>query len=115
MYLTLKKLNFFVISLTLLFSTIFYSSAQSQSICSSLSPFCSSNALTFPNVHDGSFGPTTIDYGGGVNGCGTTYSKNPVWYSFRTAQSGVLQMNIAQSNGDVDFAMWGPFTDVSSG
>lgn len=81
--------------------------------CSDLRPFCSDGNYAFPNITSGSAhsGP---DYG-----CLGT-QPNPVWYYFQIDQPGTIEILIKQSkyNGssiDVDFAMWGPYNDLTIG
>src|SRR5690554_4880602 len=104
-FLKLSKQYFFVLITLFIFSQ----SVFSQSICNDIDPFCSGTNLTFPNVSDGSMGPPNIDYG-----C-SGYEENPVWYYLKIGNSGPIQLQISQTNGDVDFAMWGPYSDLASG
>src|SRR5690554_1235553 len=104
-FLKLSKQYFFVLITLFIFSQ----SVFSQSICNDIDPFCSGTNLTFPNVSDGSMGPPNIDYG-----C-SGFEENPVWYYLKIGNSGPIQLQISQTNGDVDFAMWGPYSDLASG
>lgn len=86
--------------------------AQVQSPCDA-NPFCSDSSYNFPNAIAGTL-PA------GVNtGC-LTQAPAPVWYWMQIGTAGTMQLTIAQqTNGgipiDVDFAMYGPFTDLPSG
>lgn len=84
--------------------------------CNSADPFCSGTTYNFPNN-------TGVSATSGPNyGC-VSNAKNPAWYYMKIAESGPMKLNIKQTtqqNGagsglDVDFAMWGPFTDESVG
>lgn len=85
--------------------------------CIDASPFCSELEYDFPNVSDGTVAPSGPNYG-----C-LGSEPNPVWYYMEIQTSGVIQIHISQTSGqngtgigqDVDFAMWGPFTDYVSG
>jgi len=83
----------------------------SNTVCNNALPFCSSNIYTFPNA-------TNIpnSSGGGIYGCLSTI-PNPVWYYMQIQNSGTLTMQISQvsTSGtgiDVDFVLWGPFTNL---
>ncbi|MCO5260010.1 MAG: PKD domain-containing protein [Crocinitomicaceae bacterium] len=83
--------------------------------CSDANPFCSSQSYQFPN-EVGTMAPSGPNYG-----CMTS-QPNPVWYYMEIGTAGTIQITINQSttaggspNIDVDFAMWGPFSDLTSG
>lgn len=92
-------------------------SASSQTVpCSSAQPFCTGINYDFPNTTSGTL-PS------GVNiGC-LSSAPRPVWYFMQINQSGPITIHLSQSTQpggagaglDVDFAMYGPFTDVNSG
>ena len=76
-------------------------------------PFCSSQNYNFPNATSGS-APNGPDYG-------CLYSQpNPIWYHLKIGQTGPMQLHLEQQNNsgsgiDIDFALWGPFTDIPTG
>ncbi len=75
--------------------------------------FCSNQNYDFPNQTSGS-APSGPDYG-----C-LGSQPNPIWYHLKIGQSGSLQLDLEQQNTsgggiDIDFALWGPFTDIPSG
>ena len=80
-------------------------------VCSAAAPFCSGSYL-FPNV-TGTTAQSGPDYA-------CLYSQpSPVWYYMEISTAGPMEMNISQNdvlgNGlDVDFALWGPFTNTST-
>src|SRR5690625_3486854 len=81
--------------------------------CFEALPFCSDQSYNFPNNTSGS-APSNPDYG-----C-LGSQPAPVWYYLKIDNSGPIQLSLAQysgsgSNLDIDFAMWGPFTDIPSG
>ncbi|MFZ1527502.1 MAG: gliding motility-associated C-terminal domain-containing protein [Ferruginibacter sp.] len=78
--------------------------------CNNASGFCTSNVYTFPNsTSQPSLG------GGGIYGClGST--PNPVWYYMQVQTNGNITIDMTQTDAggnliDVDFAIWGPFTN----
>jgi gliding motility-associated-like protein len=81
--------------------------------CSTAAPFCTSNVYTFPNTTNvPSLG------GGGIYGC-LFSTPNPVFYYMQIQNPGNLNINIVQTSVtgtslDVDFACWGPFTNLAA-
>lgn len=79
-------------------------------------PFCSDSSYVFPNVT----GQSSNAGVGGVNyGCLFT-SPNQIWYYMQIGVDGTIQLGLQQTNNnnnliDIDFAMWGPFTDLATG
>jgi len=89
-----------------------YVNAQSND-CFTANPFCSSNTYNFPNATSGT-APAGPNYGclGSV--------PRPIWYYMEIGTSGTMQIGLSQTDNsgwgiDVDFAMWGPFSDLASG
>lgn len=86
--------------------------AQVRSPCDA-HPFCSDTAYVFPNE-------TTGTLPAGVNiGC-LGSAPAPIWYWMQIGTAGTMQLTLSQqTNGgmpiDVDFAMYGPFTDLPTG
>ena len=105
-----------------LFSTFFLllflfsvqvSAQASGDDCFDARPFCSDQNYTFPNA-TGTTAPAGPDYG-----C-LTNQPNPIWYYMQIENGGKISIDLKQedlSGGDldVDFALWGPFTDLPSG
>lgn len=86
--------------------------------CNSASSFCSDANYTFPNVTNTSVVPGP-DYGC-IDDPNLNGMQNPSWHYFEIDQGGTLEIKIEQqaNNGtglDLDFAMWGPYPDLSSG
>lgn len=88
-------------------SFIYNASGQAND-CFSANAFCSSNQYTFPNATSGS-APSGPNYGclGQV--------PRPIWYYMEIGTAGTIRISIQQTSGDVDFAMWGPFSSFSQG
>lgn len=76
--------------------------------CFEAKPFCSDESHSFPNATSGS-APIGPNYG-----C-LSQQPRPIWYYLKIGESGPIQIEISQSNGDIDFAMWGPFNDLLDG
>lgn len=84
--------------------------------CGTADPFCSGTTYNFPNTTGT---PAVV---GPNYGC-VSDAKNPAWYYMKIADTGPMKLQIKQTtqpNGggsglDVDFAIWGPFTDPTSG
>ena len=81
--------------------------------CSSATQFCAGSTTFANSTNVSSLG------GGGIYGCLST-TPNPAWFYMEIASAGniTLQINQTSNNGtpiDVDFALWGPFTSLSSG
>ncbi len=112
---TLKLLILF--SALLSFNRSFASGCTGTEVpCSSASPFCTAITYNFPN-ETSTCAPSGPDYG-----C-LASQPNPVWYYMNVSTGGTFQINISQTDGqngtgnglDVDFALYGPFSSVSSG
>lgn len=79
--------------------------------CSRPRPFCTGTTYSFPNN-------TGMNGYGGMDCLGST--PNPVWYFMRIATAGNIDIHMHQEDGlglgiDVDYALWGPYTDIASG
>ncbi len=77
------------------------------------SPFCSDSSYNFNNNTSGS-APSGPDYGCLFN------EPGPSFYYMEIGTAGTMQLFLSQQTYggeaiDVDFAIWGPFTDLASG
>lgn len=86
--------------------------AQVASPCDA-NPFCSDSSYVFPNAIAGSLPP------GVALGC-LGSAPAPIWYWMQIGTAGTLELTLSQQTTggiptDVDFAMYGPFTDLPSG
>jgi gliding motility-associated-like protein len=75
--------------------------------CESAMAFCASNDNT---GYDLTISATDDDSEGGI---GSYLTHSPTWWFLRISQSGPIHMTIHSDCGDVDFACWGPFDDVT--
>jgi len=99
----------------LLLAGMFYmkpATAQVQSPCDA-HPFCSDSAYVFPNATSGTT-PATVTLG-----C-LGSAPLPIWYFMQIGTPGTMQLTMVQTSTsgnqiDVDFAMFGPFTDLATG
>lgn len=90
--------------------------SQTGDNCFGANAFCSSTAYNFQNNTSGS-AP-----GGPNYGC-LGSQPNPIWYYMEIDNSGPMQLALSQTTGpggtgaaiDVDFAMWGPVTNLITG
>ena len=74
--------------------------------CESAMAFCASNDNSgYDLIVESQSNPTSTP------GLCQYYTRNPTWWYLRISQSGPIEMEIASSCGDVDFACWGPFSD----
>ncbi len=105
---------------------MFSSFALAQSPdCSSASAMCSGQGGPYNNTHSGTPGGNQTGYGP-IAGCGGSNSHGnngslgstprPAWFTFQIGQSGPIQLNLQQFDNvglgiDVDFALWGPFSN----
>ena len=78
--------------------------------CGSPDPICSGSAITFTAQANGTEAATIAP--GNNYDCLTT-SPNPSWYYLEIATGGNLAIDIT-AGSDVDFAIWGPFTDLAN-
>lgn len=79
-------------------------------ICDDAEPFCTDADILFPNITG-----VASAQAGPAYGC-VSMTPNPVWYYMEIETGGNLELTISQENIngngiDVDFVMWGPFTD----
>ncbi|MBX7180480.1 MAG: T9SS type A sorting domain-containing protein [Bacteroidia bacterium] len=78
--------------------------------CAGAGGACLSSAITFPAGTSGGTAETGPNYG-----CLST-RPNPAWYYFQVGTSGSIAIDQSNSSGiDVDGAIWGPFSDPSTG
>ncbi|MBL0910882.1 MAG: gliding motility-associated C-terminal domain-containing protein [Bacteroidia bacterium] len=107
----MKKLFLTLFGTGLLFLSTREANAQIGPPCNAASPACASQGLSFGN----STGVPSL----GTIGC-LGSSPNPTFFFMEIAAPGNIDITINQTNTtgggiDVDFALWGPFTSVSSG
>src|SRR5690554_1891065 len=75
--------------------------------CANMSPICSGSAIAF-----------TASSGGGTAPPGNNYDclysqPNPTWFYLEIDNSGSLSIDIT-AGSDIDYAIWGPFTDLAT-
>lgn len=75
--------------------------------CATAKPFCGSTTQTFPS--SGTAAPSGPNYG-----C-MQQQPNSVWYYMEASTPGTIGITMGGSSLDIDFAMWGPFSDQASG
>ncbi len=107
----MKKINIllFFIATALFFNTVkIYAQGNT---CATATPFCTAvgTPFSYPNDASGSTGQAGPSYG-----CLCT-EPNPGWFYIKSLSAGTMSFNISQSNGDVDFVAWGPFTAANFG
>src|SRR5574343_455433 len=111
----------YLLLLILTFSLVFESLASGGCTgtvipCSDANPCCTTNTYNFPNE------TSTCTPSGPNYGC-LSSTPNPVWYYMEVDVSGTFQINLSQTTGtngtgsglDVDFALYGPFSSLSTG
>jgi hypothetical protein len=86
--------------------------AQPQSPCDA-NPFCSDSSYVFPNATSG-----TLPAGVTLGCLGS--APFPIWYWMQIGTAGTIQITMVQTGGggaqlDIDFSMFGPFTDLATG
>ena len=81
----------------------------SNATCSSPSPICSGTPINF-TANTGAT-PASQSNPGNNYGCLQT-SPNPSWYYLEIANGGNLVIDIS-AGSDVDFAIWGPYTNLT--
>jgi gliding motility-associated-like protein len=92
-----------------------------NAVCSGANPFCANaGPLEFPNISNADCVPNAPGIIPANTCLGTV--PNPSWYYLEIDNSGDLTLEIEQTTGpggtgtglDVDYAIWGPYTDTSS-
>ena len=104
----MNKINTFLIVLSLLIFNGQKIWAQGAT-CANATPFCTAvgTPFSYPNVHNGSTGQSGPSYG-----CVST-QPDPNWFYLESTSAGTFNFTISQSNGDVDFVAWGPFSTAA--
>ncbi|MFD1553236.1 hypothetical protein DNU06_15345 [Putridiphycobacter roseus] len=90
----------------LLFLTTFTYSQSTNTSCINAAPICA-NGISFTT------GTNSITPAVGNNYDCVSFAANPSWYYFEIAQAGDIHMSLQGSN-DLDFVIWGPFTDTTA-
>ena len=92
-----------------------YSQNGGANFCDISEPLCASNEFSYPNTSGAGTAENGPNYG-----CLFT-QPNPAWFYLQIEQSGSITLMIEQStvlngtpNLDVDFIIYGPFTDSNS-
>jgi len=77
-------------------------------------PFCSDSSYTFPNTSGNVF---TSPASPPVNYACVSTQPNPIWYWMQIGTAGTIQLTVTQTSTspDIDFALYGPFTDLPAG
>jgi gliding motility-associated-like protein len=113
----MKYLVLLILTLTLAFESLATGGCTGTVIpCSDANPFCTTNTYNFPNE------TSTCTPSGPNYGC-LSSTPNPVWYYMEVDVSGTFQINLSQTTGtngtgsglDVDFALYGPFSNLTTG
>src|SRR5690554_7600787 len=103
------------------YTTLFRSINAQAPLCINAQPICSdATNSSFPNSINNDI-PVGPDYGclqsiSGVNDVNAMVA--PQWFYFEVSQSGDIELEIEQYNTtnnpiDLDFVMWGPFSDLT--
>ncbi|MCP4441134.1 MAG: hypothetical protein GY810_19590 [Aureispira sp.] len=83
--------------------------------CGDMEPICTNDGLTFTaqmGVGDAEAAEPGNDYGC-LSYAELGDSPNPTWYYLEVATGGDINMELSAPN-DIDFALWGPFTDLAT-
>lgn len=98
----MKKIYSFLLCLLVVISV------QSQNDCSTVYPYLTSSGISF-TADTGSVASAGPDYG-----CLIT-QPNPTWFYLGICNSGTINLDVIAAGGaDVDFVVWGPFTNAST-
>lgn len=115
-----KNLSKGLLFFTSFLFTFFASAQPTGSTCIDSNPFCTGSTHNFPN-NPNVPGPNTSPSGPNY---GCLYSQpKPIWYHMQIDQGGDLKITMKQTTGpngsgstlDLDFALWGPFSDLATG
>jgi gliding motility-associated-like protein len=113
----MKYLLLLILTFSLVFESLATGGCTGTVIpCSDANPFCTTNTYNFPNE------TSTCTPSGPNYGC-LSSTPNPVWYYMEVDVSGTFQITLSQTTGtngtgtglDVDFALYGPFLNLTSG
>jgi hypothetical protein len=103
------------ITLTLILYVLFIGLTNAQNTCADATSLCGSFGIDFPSTTGNSSAELGIDYG-----CLGSQPR-PNWFYIPIITTGNVAFQISQTSGpngtgagnDVDFIVWGPFTDVT--
>ena len=79
--------------------------------CGGMEPICTDVGLSF-TAEAGGVTDVWVEQPGNNYDCLGT-SPDPTWYYFEIGTSGNIDMNLSAPS-DIDFVIWGPFTDLSA-
>ncbi|MCH2045236.1 MAG: hypothetical protein MK212_14060 [Saprospiraceae bacterium] len=79
-------------------------------LCADVEPICTANGISF-TANDSGTEAETVEPGNDY-GC-LVSSPDPAWYYLDIGVAGNIDMTLSAPN-DVDFALWGPFTDLAT-
>ena len=83
--------------------------AQLPTSCANMEPICTDAGLDF-TAQTGVADASVTDPG---NNYDCLYTQpNPTWYYFEISANGTIDMSLSAPS-DIDFAVWGPFTDLT--
>ncbi len=109
-------------TIVLLLSSLKLYAQPTGASCAAANPFCSSQTYNFENNNATSNNLGTSSPSGPNYGCLFSQPR-PIWYYMQIGQTGPISLTLRQTTGqngtgsliDVDFAMWGPFNDLTAG
>ena len=83
---------------------------QANALCANMEPICTNAGLNFTANAGG--GNVLVTEPGNNYGC-LGFSPNPAWYYLEIATAGNIDMSLTAPQ-DIDFIIWGPFTDLAA-
>ena len=93
--------------ITLLIAFFISAITYSQGLnCAGADPMCSGQGGPYNNSNNTTSPGNAAGYGG-VNCLGST--PHPAWFVWTVGTAGNMDFTLSQTNGDVDFCLWGPF------
>src|SRR5690606_31835872 len=110
----MRKINTLLL-LILAVSTFSHQALWAQGgSCATATPFCTNGAgagFSFSNVTGSATAQSGPSYG---CLCNTAWQVRPSWFLMKTTAAGTHTYTLSQSNGDVDFVAWGPFSSPNN-
>lgn len=84
--------------------------AQTNTLCDNMQPICTDSVLVFPLNFVANGTPPQAAVGPNYD-C-VAPQPNPSWFYFEASSSGDINMELL-CNVDIDYVIWGPFTDLA--
>ena len=112
-----KNLYFIIYCLFIAFLNNICALQAQNGSCAGAAPFCGDEGVTYPaGVNNGNSQPSGNSYSCGGGAWQTLFTQpNAAWFYFEISESGPIIITMTNTNNvDVDFACWGPYSNLNN-